>query len=86
MGFPIHFDNSYCTLTAARLQAGQVTVGDRSDDACYCLRVRESSCKVKGKDRYEKEKSGILKTENNCIRIRIIGAENTVTVCKTQGS
>ena len=47
-------------------------------------RVRESSCKVKGKDRYEKEKSGILKTENNCIRI--IGAENTVTVCKTQGS
>ena len=49
-------------------------------------RVRESSCKVKGKDRYEKEKSGILKTENNCIRIRIIGAENTVTVCETQGS
>ena len=48
--------------------------------------VRESSCKVKGKDRYEKEKSGILKTENNCIRIRIIGAENTVTVCETQGS
>jgi hypothetical protein len=47
-------------------------------------RVRESSCKVKGKDRYEKEKSGILKTENNCIRI--IGAENTVTVCETQGS
>ena len=46
-------------------------------------RVRESSCKVKGKDRYEKEKSGIL---NNCIRIRIIGAENTVTVCETQGS
>ena len=49
-------------------------------------RVRESSRKVKEKDRYEKEKSGILKTENNCIRIRIIGAENTVTVCKTQGS
>ena len=47
-------------------------------------RVRESSCKVKGKDRYEKEKSGILKTENNCIRI--IAAENTVIVCKTQGS
>ena len=55
---------------------------------CVCLAIalsaRESLHKVKGKDRYEKEKSGILKTENSCIRI--IGAENTVTACETQGS